>query len=1111
MKVDIAIITIREDEFTAVRERFQTQRLRTPSGREWLIGEVTAHNQNRYSIAITRSIAQGNDSSQRLAHDIIQDLDPQLLLLVGIAGGIPHNEFTLGDVIISTNLVTLSLDAMNPNGTTNFMTVGSPSHPLVEQIVSHLQGDPQLDNWNVSSLFQIERPKVDLQNAIIHGSEEWRQRVQDSLARHFGQEANQSRLPLFKAGPIISSNHLIKDPFVLMDLLKTLRDILAVEMEAAGIYEAARRQDRNYPVMVIRGISDIIGLQRDEKWTAYACQSAAAFTSALINAAPIDPRTSPSIEPDKPADTFDSRTAQGTSNYALSEESIRKFLTQEKVLGLQDTDPRDLYGNPRQLAFLRQETPTYAVLLCFGKDPTHEVKGAYTRCIRWQGTTRVRGWSEEKTYQKGLLEQYTDACNFLRHNLRLARHIGNNGSQEQWEIPLRVLQEALANALIHRDYERDNNPVYVEIYDDRVEISSPGKPLLPIEQLGRTYVSRPRNPLIMKIFYLNGDVEKMGSGIERMKALLQEAKLPDPEFQLDEENMFKVTIHRPPDSQELKLKETQAELKETQAELKETQVQASDLRQKQKKSTVLLRVMALFVTLIIIGSGSWGYYAYSHPDPTRVTTLKDSGQGSLRQAIQAGNIITFDPDLQGTIYLTSSDLDLNKNITVHAPKQGNISITSKYGFTISIEPAATVTFENLTFTHSTTTNDAFIQNQGHLTFNNCIISHNISYKNGGGLANMGGSVTLNDTTVSDNTTGDKGGGIYNWNGPLTLNHSTVSNNSSFYYGGGIFSLLGSVTIINTNTITNNKTTSPKSVDSVGGGIALLNSLLTLSSTGIGSTRNIIQHNSTQGNGGGIALLGSQAIITNTIITDNSAGQSGGGIAVGKDTEDDKVGFATITDREIADTSQTASFIGKNKAPQNSDILGTLRTDGSRPLIISVSSGITGSPAPFPFPPEQSPQYRGVVDLDIFCQSMGYQEFRFHAPYDPYTLKCIAPSKTDRPFTPAQACQWKTGTTDVMTRLSDYYDPSSWQCYVHEKKLGNIATSENMNNFCQFLGNIGVVQIGITAYDWQCAPASGIPIGLSMTNACQWLYGQKDAFDSLVDFNKPSGWECWAPR
>lgn len=286
MKVDIAIMTVREDEFMAVRRRFKTERRRIPDGRTYLIGEVKTEKQT-YTIAIKRCIEQANDVSQRLAHQMIHDLDPRLILVVGIAGGVPHDEFTLGDVVVSTRIVNPNIDAWHPDGTTDYSTRGGPPHPLVEDIVSLLPDEPQLADW--TGAIQLERPTLDSEQANLTGPEEWREKVRQSLKRHFGEEHNRGRLPTFTIGSILSSNHLMKDPLRLKEILKTHRSILAVEMEVAGVYEAAQVIDHQYPVLAIRGISDIVGLQRDSRWTEYACQAAAAFTYALIMTDPLDP------------------------------------------------------------------------------------------------------------------------------------------------------------------------------------------------------------------------------------------------------------------------------------------------------------------------------------------------------------------------------------------------------------------------------------------------------------------------------------------------------------------------------------------------------------------------------------------------------------------------------------------------------------------------------------------------------------------------------------------------------------------------------------------------------------------------------------------------------
>jgi nucleoside phosphorylase len=120
MKVDIAIITTREDEFEAVLQRFKPVPYREPGKRSYGICHLETKGGNHYTIAIARCSEQGNDTSQQLAHDIIHDLDPRLILVVGIAGGVPHDEFTLGDVIISTRIHNLNVGAQHEDGSSTF-------------------------------------------------------------------------------------------------------------------------------------------------------------------------------------------------------------------------------------------------------------------------------------------------------------------------------------------------------------------------------------------------------------------------------------------------------------------------------------------------------------------------------------------------------------------------------------------------------------------------------------------------------------------------------------------------------------------------------------------------------------------------------------------------------------------------------------------------------------------------------------------------------------------------------------------------------------------------------------------------------------------------------
>ena len=108
-------------------------------------------------------------------------------------------------------------------------------------------------------------------------------------------------------------------------------------------------------------------------------------------------------------------------------------------------------------------------------------------------------------------------------------------------IPLEVFREALVNALAHRDYYEQGAFTTVDLFDDRIEISNPGG-LLPLvaKHFGRRSLSR--NPYIFSLFMRMNLVEHVGSGIGRMKELMLNAGLPEPEYET--EGMFTITLRR---------------------------------------------------------------------------------------------------------------------------------------------------------------------------------------------------------------------------------------------------------------------------------------------------------------------------------------------------------------------------------------------------------------------------------------------------------------------------------------------------------------------------------------------------------------------------------------
>ena len=104
-------------------------------------------------------------------------------------------------------------------------------------------------------------------------------------------------------------------------------------------------------------------------------------------------------------------------------------------------------------------------------------------------------------------------------------------------LPVEAVREALANAFIHRDYASAAGSVSVALYDDRLEVISPGElhfGLTP-EKLYLPHESKPWNPWIAKVFYRRGLIETWGRGTLKIAGLMQEAGLAAPNLKVSDD------------------------------------------------------------------------------------------------------------------------------------------------------------------------------------------------------------------------------------------------------------------------------------------------------------------------------------------------------------------------------------------------------------------------------------------------------------------------------------------------------------------------------------------------------------------------------------------------
>lgn len=245
---------------------------------------------------------------------------------------------------------------------------------------------------------------------------------------------------------------------------------------------------------------------------------------------------------------FDREVYRGAEWGDLAVEAIKDFLELDRVKLQQDYKSG---LNPKQqleqFRIVRQGAkPTIAANLCFGESPNKALVGCQTRCTYWQDESRNRFY-ESRDFNGNLVSQINGAISFLKRNLRLGRSIGDEGRSEEYDVPIQAVAEAIANALVHREYRNRNDFVRIDLFNDKIEIISPGglPTEVPLKLLGVEQCTYPRNPLIARIFYLYGYVEQAGTGISRMTQAMAAKGLPPPEFKIGGTDTFNVTLKRP--------------------------------------------------------------------------------------------------------------------------------------------------------------------------------------------------------------------------------------------------------------------------------------------------------------------------------------------------------------------------------------------------------------------------------------------------------------------------------------------------------------------------------------------------------------------------------------
>lgn len=143
-------------------------------------------------------------------------------------------------------------------------------------------------------------------------------------------------------------------------------------------------------------------------------------------------------------------------------------------------------------------------------------------CTRWNGLDMTNGLGEaidDVELEGCIIGQLQDAVSFVRNNSHKKWWKEDDYREELPDYPERAVTEAIANAIIHRDYMQMGSEIHIDMYDDRLEIYSPGGMLdgSLVQLLNPlTVPSKRRNPLLADFFSRLGLMERRGSGMKKI-------------------------------------------------------------------------------------------------------------------------------------------------------------------------------------------------------------------------------------------------------------------------------------------------------------------------------------------------------------------------------------------------------------------------------------------------------------------------------------------------------------------------------------------------------------------------------------------------------------------
>jgi len=200
-----------------------------------------------------------------------------------------------------------------------------------------------------------------------------------------------------------------------------------------------------------------------------------------------------------------------------------------------------------KLQLLNDGKLTNAVVVLFGKKHLYSYSQCHLKIARFKGLTRKEFLDNQGVYGNAF-DLFDAGMAFVDKHLPISAKIDPVTLRriDKPLIPYDAIREALVNAICHRDYSVYGGAIYLAIYDDRMEIFNHGglQAGTSLAMIKSGY-SQLRNKKIAEVLYKVGYIEQWGRGIREIISSCVAAGDPEPEFEVQWSNQFKVVFKFP--------------------------------------------------------------------------------------------------------------------------------------------------------------------------------------------------------------------------------------------------------------------------------------------------------------------------------------------------------------------------------------------------------------------------------------------------------------------------------------------------------------------------------------------------------------------------------------